>query len=515
MFQRIKLSRQQVVFTCVLLLAVVTASAESIPAGTLFSDYLYPIDYPEVKQSLAKREIREFSRMTLYGDKTAYPDRLINLYLLASGITEDSEWNRYLQRFENLVEKSTAAINGNSFLSKLNMYNRAEFLLHYLHDNLFEIELKGEKSGYNIGIRSTFDEGKFNCYKTSLLYNAFLEYFNIPANYVSVPNHIYSSVYVDGKRIDVETTSKYGFDPWNRGLPDFSRRFDKENIVFQKTSYRTKEPMDNLRVLVQVYNNRSILYAGEMTYPGISVEKNLYRAAALSILGDFISNGRDEYIIHNTMYKLFMITNEHLKKNPFLLETEYSRYDSVLRSSRYRNYAARHYRNLEIAASRALGEVRDTELRSLIGNRVEGALDILARECASAHRYIVKNDSIRYTVCNNAMVRYSNILEKELPQDNLENIMTYARQILNMFSLEVLRNDARIQQMKPRFVRMISARINNLGAEAMERGRWRDAESIFSRGIQFLQFEIREYDQSIMNSMMQNQRTVTKKLNGG
>ncbi len=489
-------------------------SGNIFASGTSFGKYLYSIDYPEVKQSLTGREVNEFSRINIYGNQTVYPDRVIKLYLLASGITEEKEWDRYLERFTDLVDGAMESINSNSYLRKLNTYNKTEYLLHYLHDNLFKIELKGASSGYNIGIRSSFDEGKFNCYKSSLIYNAFLEYFNINAFYMSVPNHIYSAFRVNGKIIDVETTNKYGFDPWDRGLPQYRRAFDRKNVQFQRTTYRSKQPMDNLRVLVQVYNNRSILYAGEMTYPGIDASRDLHRAAALSLLGDFLSNGRDEYIIHNTLYKLFMVTNENLEKNPFLLDKEYRRYDQVLQNSRYSKYAVRHYRNLEIATSRSLAQIRDARLKRVNGDPVEGSLEILARECENANKYITRNSSIRFTVCNNAMVRYSNILERELPQDNLGNIMRYSRQILKMFSLDVMERDARIQQIKPRFVRMISARINNLGADAMNNGEWRTADSIFTRGIRFLQHEIKEYDRTIMNSMLQNHRTVKKKLNG-
>ncbi len=77
--------------------------------------------------------------------------------------------------------------------------------------------------------QTKFDEaletGNYNCVSSALLYMAAAKAAGLDVRGQKTPNHAFCSVYISGKRIDVETTNPYGFNP---GSPE---AVEHENVI--------------------------------------------------------------------------------------------------------------------------------------------------------------------------------------------------------------------------------------------------------------------------------------------
>ncbi len=456
-----------------------------------FSSYLRIFDYPEITEKISRLEFREMNRTIVADDGVKYPDKLIRLYILSSDITHEQTFNSYLENFRSRVEKAGKIIREKGYDRKLNRYNLAEFLLHFLHDEYFLTQQRGNAAGYNIGIRETLDSGKFNCYKSALIYNAFLQYFGYRTSLVSVPDHIYSLIDINGTAIDVETTNRYGFDPYNAGKGRYRRIFDKKNIKFDVVYYRKKIPMDNISAVVQVYNNRSLLFSGDMNYSGVPVEKSYSRAAALSLIGSYLSSGDENYIVNNTLYKVFQFTRSIIEKNPEKIHREYVRYTKILDHEIFERFSAKHRYNIEVLSGNAVTAIRRKQVKNTDKNNMREVLKLFINESMTAKKYIRENRDILNSLWNNSIVEFNSLLGKKYTPGDLENIKKYGRLIMEMLNDPVFNNVNFIQKYREQYRGNICIFIDNLGIKKLNARDWREADRIYREGREFLQKELK------------------------
>ncbi len=477
--------------TILIILLIFTGPGSPDAREGNFSSYLRIFEYPEIREKITKLELREMNRTRVTHRGVSYPGRLIRLYLLSSVISDEETLGRYLQNFENKIAKARRIILEKGYDKKLNRYNLAEFLLHFLHNEYFRTEQRGRAAGYNIGIKETFDSGSFNCYKSALIYNAFLEYFDFRTGLISVPKHIYSLVDINGLQIDVETTNRYGFDPYNAGKGRYRRIFQKENIHFNVNYYREKEPRDNVSAVVQVFNNRSLLFSGDMSYSGIDVERDYSRAAALSLFGSYLSYNDERYIVENTLYKVFQLSKSIIDKSPEKIDLEYRRYSRILEHPFFTSFSGSHRYNLEVLAGNAVTGIRKRKIRQTGADKMQELLRLFINESVSAGRFIKKNRDIRNSIWNNSIVEFNSLLEKRYPPGNLENVKIYGRLILDMLDHPVFKNSEFIKKYLVQYRGNICILIDNLGIAELNRQNWRGADAIYREGLVFLQKELK------------------------
>ena len=67
--------------------------------------------------------------------------------------------------------------------------------------------------------------GNYNCVSSALLYMAAAKAAGLDVRGQKTPDHAFCSVYISGKRIDVETTNPYGFNPGSR------EAIEHENVI--------------------------------------------------------------------------------------------------------------------------------------------------------------------------------------------------------------------------------------------------------------------------------------------
>jgi len=88
---------------------------------------------------------------------------------------------------------------------------RADFILTYLHRNVFR--------GYSLlqtRVDTIFTNGRFNCVSSAVLYMVLAQSVGLRVSGVKTIDHAFVMVHIGGEDIDVETTSRHGFDPGNR-----------------------------------------------------------------------------------------------------------------------------------------------------------------------------------------------------------------------------------------------------------------------------------------------------------
>lgn len=159
-------------------------------------------------------EIRTLQRieLALSGDA----DTLLALALIASGdIRDQKAYHRIKKRVHRFVQAHRTDIG-----TEKTVYARGEKLLHAMHAGFFAGGGKGRNTeligGYNEAqsrVSGIFHNGRFNCISSAILYMVLARYFELDVEGVIMPQHAFVQIRGEnGRPIEVETTSNYGYD---------------------------------------------------------------------------------------------------------------------------------------------------------------------------------------------------------------------------------------------------------------------------------------------------------------
>lgn len=107
------------------------------------------------------------------------------------------------------------------------------------------------------------ETGEYNCVSSALLYYYFARRSGLEVSAVETPVHAFCTVTVGGKRVDVETTNPFGFEPGvKRELPSGDEN-RKRYAVVPQTNYLNRKNVGERRLIALVYNNRVTLLERE------------------------------------------------------------------------------------------------------------------------------------------------------------------------------------------------------------------------------------------------------------
>jgi hypothetical protein len=134
---------------------------------------------------------------------------LLGEVLRASGIGERERGRIYEPAFQALLEK----LKGEAGAVRSG-YPRARKLHLALHR---EVLLRYESTAD--GLDRVLDHGEYNCLSSSLLYGLVARAFGLQAQLVQMPRHVYVRLLIDGRRVEVESTSRKGFDLHPQWIP--------------------------------------------------------------------------------------------------------------------------------------------------------------------------------------------------------------------------------------------------------------------------------------------------------
>src|SRR5881409_3938597 len=127
---------------------------------------------------------------------------LLREALRASGVADVEKRQSYETAFQTLLDDLARQLG-----TARSPYRRARRLHLTLHQHLFR---RYESTAD--GLDAVLDRGEYNCLSASLLYGLLARAFGLEVQVVEIPRHVYVRLFIDQRRIEVESTSRTGFD---------------------------------------------------------------------------------------------------------------------------------------------------------------------------------------------------------------------------------------------------------------------------------------------------------------
>lgn len=192
--------------------------------------------------------------------------RLLGLEQLASPM-DSADFARYAliasgasdETIEALLSRlsDAAAELKNSLPSNADDRMKAEAALTILYAKYLS-----KYSEFQTRVDTAILTGEYNCVSSAILYYYFARSVGLNAEGVETPLHALCTVLIGGKKIDVETTNPYGFDPGlkkergSKNEPEGAADAQKKYYIVPQTNYRNRNPIDERRLITLAYNNR-------------------------------------------------------------------------------------------------------------------------------------------------------------------------------------------------------------------------------------------------------------------
>ena len=275
-------------------------------------------------------------------------EMLIGLALSLSG-TPPEDMGPLTTKIELLLEELALAISPDWL-----PYQTAENILVFLHDRVFSTydELQTR-------VDIALNTGRYNCVSSAVLYLIFARSAGLSVEGVSAVDHAFCSVVLPGRTIDVETTTKHGFDPGKKRefVDDFGNTTGYSYVP--PSDYSRRQTIGEKELLSLILQNRISMLERHRMFPeavqlavdryvlvndadtyGHMVREFLNFAAQLNERHDyhraidFLSAVVDRYGWHADYQKIYGILSYNVVVN--LIQSE--RYDEALQ--RVDNYSA-------------------------------------------------------------------------------------------------------------------------------------------------------------------------------
>jgi len=177
----------------------------------------------------------------------AFDDYLI-FALIASGAQGDVE--RMKRVVYNLVGKLEEDMRAGKVSEQDD--KRAEYILEWLHKHFLS-----RYSQNQTRIDVLIAKRTFNCVSSAVFYNVIARKFGLKVGGVVVKEHAFSQLQSPKKKIDIETTTRYGFNPGGKRA-----QFDKSGkligfVYIPKNHYRQRVAIGDKEMLSLIYSNRA------------------------------------------------------------------------------------------------------------------------------------------------------------------------------------------------------------------------------------------------------------------
>jgi tetratricopeptide (TPR) repeat protein len=200
---------------------------------------------------LSAQEIRinpeNFWNETQSWDQTFSSAMLIESSLSASGLTGE-KYNEYVQRYKQILEKFKIEVLPT--LENLSEYEKGEIILTWSHTNILTQYIE-EQTLMDVLI----DTGKYNCVSSAIFYLILSKEAGLTVDMIETSDHAFCSVITKEGRIDVETTTAFGFNP---GLKkEFQQSFNQTGYTYVPPgNYRSREQINDREAVALILQNR-------------------------------------------------------------------------------------------------------------------------------------------------------------------------------------------------------------------------------------------------------------------
>ncbi len=177
---------------------------------------------------------------------------LLELSLLGSGVSleDKNEFVELLRSWLLRLHRQVKAVGGDG----ISDYLLGEEILNSMYGFLKEYQ------SLQTRMDVMFRDGSYNCVTSSLLYVVLARGLGLSARGVGTYNHSFVNVELaDGRHIDVETTSRYGFDPGQK--KEFLNTFTQETglVYVPKKKYQKRELLSDNEFVGLILQNRLYL----------------------------------------------------------------------------------------------------------------------------------------------------------------------------------------------------------------------------------------------------------------
>ena len=187
------------------------------------------------------------------------PLQIIEDSLRFSGCTENSPvWQDCVEKYNSLQAKIA-----DSAFQNLPEIQKAEKILSIMYENLL-VQYREKQTRLDV----MFQNGTYNCVSSSLLYMALAKSAGLSVVGVKTPAHAFCSVFVDGEKIDVETTNPLGFNPGRTQILEKNGNSTRYAVI-PKKNYSNRRDVSLKTFISLVGANLTSFY----------VEKNDYKNA--------------------------------------------------------------------------------------------------------------------------------------------------------------------------------------------------------------------------------------------
>ncbi len=111
-------------------------------------------------------------------------------------------------------------------------------------------------SEFQTRVDTALATGEYNCVSSAVLFYYLARTVGLEVEGVETPLHAFCTVSAAGRKIDVETTNPYGFDPGAKKETADSTSERQKFVLVPQTKYRDRKPVDERRLIALIYNNR-------------------------------------------------------------------------------------------------------------------------------------------------------------------------------------------------------------------------------------------------------------------
>ncbi|QDU98718.1 tetratricopeptide repeat protein [Lignipirellula cremea] len=173
--------------------------------------------------------------------------------LIASGVTDARERERYLKRIQSIADGAPPATS--------DPFADGDRLLRYLHDKVLK---KYQERQTRLSV--LLDSGDYNCVSSSLLFVILARRQQRDARAVEAPDHVFAVLYDGARHVDVETTNRWGF---HAGASAEARRQLREQTGFDYVPQQHEDQRRELSgpgAVAVIYYNQGVGFTREEKY---------------------------------------------------------------------------------------------------------------------------------------------------------------------------------------------------------------------------------------------------------
>ncbi len=224
----------------------VNAKSSLSPETTTKSNSINKQDFPSLEPLFISREKSE----EMSGQD------IIRYALLFSECSEESEnWKQAMKNYLSVEKrvKSEAVIS-------LPPEERGEKVLSIMYENTINQYRENQTR-----LDTLLLNGTYNCVSSSILYAALARSAGLEVIGVKTPTHAFCTVLIDDKKIDVESTNPYGFNPGKKQLLEKNENSTKYAVI-PKKNYASRQDVSIKTLISLAGSNLTSAYIKENNY---------------------------------------------------------------------------------------------------------------------------------------------------------------------------------------------------------------------------------------------------------